>query len=173
MSSGKAWSQQEKICFLVQIVEQLSTSKGGIPYKKVDLPGRTEKSMTHTWGHLRAEAAAFRQALADGQEATGPLKTNGNNKRAAAKSTDAAPRRSSRKRTHSGPYLDSLSDDDEDKVPVKKARLSSDEKTLSGSQDMGEDTDQTLADATKAGQPSLGIKDEDNIKIEYDDDDEA
>ncbi|KAI0152416.1 hypothetical protein F4776DRAFT_30403 [Hypoxylon sp. NC0597] len=163
MSSGKAWSQQEKICFLVQIVEHLtaSTSKGGIPYKKVELPGRSEKSMTHTWGHLRAEAAAFRQAQADGQEALAPSKTNGGSKRGTSKSTDATLRRSSRKRAHTGPYRDSLSDDDEDKVPVKKARLSSDEKTLSGSQDMGEDTDQTLADATVKNAEA-------NIKLEFD-----
>ncbi|KAI0840973.1 hypothetical protein F5Y06DRAFT_234565 [Hypoxylon sp. FL0890] len=171
MSSGKAWSPQEKICFLVQVVEHLS--KGKVPYKEVNLPGRTEKSMTHTWNHLRAESTAFLQGQVDGQGATSIPKTKGGNKRVATESAaTTAPRRGSRKRTQTGSYRDSLSDDDEDKIPVKKPRLSSDEKILPGSHDAGEDSDLTLTDATndKAGRPSQGVKSsEENIKIEFDD----
>ncbi|KAI1409620.1 hypothetical protein F5Y13DRAFT_193125 [Hypoxylon sp. FL1857] len=159
MSSKRSWSQQEKICFLVQIVEHLTGGKNkGIPYKQVTLPGRTEKSMSHTWSHLRAESAAFLQGQTtdgEGAESTGTL----------------APRRSSRKRTHTSSYRDTISDDEEDKVPMKKARLSSDEKATDGSQDTGSDSDQTLADtASKNGLLSQGPKSsEDAIKAEFQD----
>ncbi|KAI1142357.1 hypothetical protein F5Y05DRAFT_409503 [Hypoxylon sp. FL0543] len=160
MAGGKAWTMEEKISFLVQIIEHLP-SKAGMPYKQVELPGRTERSMGHTWNHLRAESHAF-------------LEGHGGNKRAASESTPTpGPRRSTRKRKHEGSYRDSLSEDDEDKIPVKKARLMSDEKTLTASQD-GDDSDLTTTDASinvKAHRRSQGAKkSEDNIKAEFDED---
>ncbi|KAI0844498.1 hypothetical protein F5Y00DRAFT_248520 [Daldinia vernicosa] len=131
--AGKAWSPQEKLEFLLQVIDRVHPSGKGIPFDELKMPGRTPRSLRHTWSNLRAEAAAYRNGSKNndndsGEEAEAGATTNGSRgkKKTPTKSTDS-PRRGSRQRTQKRTYSDWVSDDEEDKVSVKKARLSSDD----------------------------------------------
>ncbi|KAI2464538.1 hypothetical protein F4781DRAFT_436326 [Annulohypoxylon bovei var. microspora] len=59
MSSNKNWSQDEKISFLVQALQSLTTGNN-FPYDKITLPGRSKRSMVHAWYGLRGQSAAYK-----------------------------------------------------------------------------------------------------------------
>ncbi|KAI1806201.1 hypothetical protein F4811DRAFT_171235 [Daldinia bambusicola] len=169
---GKAWTPQEKLNLLMQVVDRINPPGRGIPLADLNMPGRTPKSLRHVWSHLRAEAAAYRQnsSLKDsdnGQEAEAAAATNGNrgNKKSPAKVVEAAtPRRGSRQRTQKRSYSEWASDD-EDKISVKRSCLSSDEDKKV--EDSEEDNAVAIAKSkpirsakrTKKGEPKIKIED--------------
>ncbi|KAI1386414.1 uncharacterized protein F4822DRAFT_315839 [Hypoxylon trugodes] len=164
MSSGKAWSEKEKFDFLLQIVDRLLGKNGSVPYKDINLPGRTIKSMTHTMGKLRAQAAAFRQGGGDVEDpdqdtVAAPATPKGRGKGAAAAATPpttgSTPRRGTRKRPQKVAYFDSTSDDDEEvKTPVKKARTSSDKEEMPTPKRVKGEDKKAAVNATQNSYPS-------------------
>ncbi|KAI8963872.1 hypothetical protein F5Y11DRAFT_132183 [Daldinia sp. FL1419] len=126
-SSGGSWSPQEKLELLLQIVEHLNGSGRSIPFSEIHMPGRTTKSLQHTWKHLRDEAAAYRNGKDDNSNTEAAAATDGNGANKTPSKTTTSRRRSSRSRTQKRPFSEWLSDDEEDMVSIKKARLSSDE----------------------------------------------
>ncbi|KAI2779116.1 hypothetical protein F4815DRAFT_446717 [Daldinia loculata] len=175
MSSGKPWSPQEKLEFLLQVIDRVHPSGKGIPFAELKMPGRTIRSLQNTWTNLRAEAAAYRNGNKNdndsGQEAEAAATTNGSHgkKKISTKPTES-PRRGSRQRTQKRTYSDWVSDDEEDKVSIKKARLSSDDDKE------GEDSNVDAVAVTKSRpvRSTRGAKNgEPKVKLEepvYDDD---
>ncbi|KAI1658032.1 hypothetical protein F4813DRAFT_389294 [Daldinia decipiens] len=138
MSSGKTWTPQEKLEFLLQVIDRMHPTGKGIPFGELNMPGRTIRSLRGAWTNLRAEAAAYRNGNKkndndSGQEteaeAEAATATNGSrSKNKTSTKPIESPRRGSRRRTQRRTYSELISDDEEeDKVSVKKARLSSDD----------------------------------------------
>ncbi|KAK6957741.1 hypothetical protein Daesc_000529 [Daldinia eschscholtzii] len=171
---GKAWSPQEKLNLLIQVIDRINPAGRGIPFAELNMPGRTVRSLKHTWSGLRAEAAAYRTSNDSDQEAGTAASTNGNSsKKSLAKSVDAAtPRRGSRQRTQKRSYSEWVSDDEEDKVSVKRSCLSSDEdKKL---EDSEEDSAATVTKSKPVRSTKGAKKGEPPVKLEAsaDDDDD-
>ncbi|KAI0111383.1 hypothetical protein F4814DRAFT_352773 [Daldinia grandis] len=163
---GKAWSPQEKLDFLLQVVDRVHPSGKGIPFDELKMPGRTIRSLRHTWTNLRAEAAAYRNGSKNndddgGAEAEAATATNGS--RGKKKTPAESPRRGFRQRTQKRTYSDLISDDEEDKVSVKKARLSSDDEKET--EDSNVDT--AAVTKTRPGRPARGARSgESKVKLE-------
>ncbi|KAI1103109.1 hypothetical protein F4804DRAFT_244187 [Jackrogersella minutella] len=113
MSSKKAWTQEEKISLLVQALDHIDSP---LPYQEIQLPGRSKKSMIHTWSHLRAESAAWLQGQSNGQEASS---ANSSASRATASSKPAS-HRSGREVTRKVMHRDTDDDSDAPESPSKK-----------------------------------------------------
>ncbi|KAI1481586.1 hypothetical protein F4774DRAFT_374508 [Daldinia eschscholtzii] len=169
---GKAWSPQEKLNLLIQVIDRINPAGRGIPFAELNMPGRTVRSLKNTWTGLRAEAAAYRTSNGDSdQEARTAAPTNGNSsKKSLAKSVDAVtPRRGSRQRTQKRSYSEWVSDDEEDKVSVKRSCLSSDEdKKL---EDSEEDSSATVTKSKPVRSTKGAKKREPPVKLEASDDD--
>ncbi|OTB19983.1 hypothetical protein K445DRAFT_363325 [Daldinia sp. EC12] len=173
---GKSWSPQEKLNLLIQVIDRINPAGRGIPFAELNMPGRTVRSLKNTWTGLRAEAAAYRTSNGkdndNDQEAGTATHTNGNSsKKSLAKSVDTAtPRRGSRQRTQKRSYSEWVSDDEEDKVSVKRSCLSSDEdKKL---EDSEEDSSATVTKSKPVRSTKGAKKREPPVKLEASDDDD-
>ncbi|XDG09497.1 hypothetical protein ABKA04_009112 [Annulohypoxylon sp. FPYF3050] len=104
-SKAKAWTENEKVSLLVQAILAMSNS---FPFDKVNLPGRTPRSLGHAWGHARAQHFAY-------------LEQSGGDD-----SQPVTPSPSRAKKSQKRKIEDTASDDDEDIKPrSKKMSLSS------------------------------------------------
>ncbi|KAI1377741.1 hypothetical protein F4677DRAFT_46456 [Hypoxylon crocopeplum] len=117
MSSGKPWTEGEKIMLLVGMIDHVD-NKGARPHMKdVHVPGRSARSINHTWSKIREEVDKYRQE--HGME---PTKKRS---RRASKTTDSGGAKGANggSRRQSKMATPVSSDDDEEFKPSKKPRL--------------------------------------------------
>ncbi|RYP00250.1 hypothetical protein DL764_006586 [Monosporascus ibericus] len=58
--AGGKWTDAEKVSMMVQIIEQLTSAGGKVRLGDLNMPGRTQKSLTHMLGKIKDEAAAYK-----------------------------------------------------------------------------------------------------------------
>ncbi|UKZ60384.1 uncharacterized protein TrAtP1_001665 [Trichoderma atroviride] len=71
--STSAWTDEAKFQFLLRVVAQLKEDGRSIKWEKINLPGRTPKSLMHMWAKINKQIAEFETAERDGEPT--PVKT--------------------------------------------------------------------------------------------------
>ncbi|KAI2624198.1 hypothetical protein GGR54DRAFT_595444 [Hypoxylon sp. NC1633] len=149
MSSGSAWSEGEKALFYVQVVDQFSNNgRSRINYSKINMPGRTTKSLTHVMNKIRAEAAAYLQSVGDGNGLQSPVAspTKGKSKKRGMKLLDHE-------------LLDDEDNEEKKHSPQKKARrLSSDDEKKTETINLAADSSDDKPPTTPLRRSSRPVK---------------
>ncbi|KAG6008360.1 hypothetical protein E4U21_004564 [Claviceps maximensis] len=119
----QAWTETAKLQLLMRINSQLREGGKAIDWTKINMPGRTPKSLQNTWFSIKKAIAE----MEENEKAGGVALDNGSGSRSPAKT--ATPRKRlpdkrppvKRKATPFQEAQDDDDDDDEDKDPPKKA----------------------------------------------------
>ncbi|KAI4870085.1 hypothetical protein F4820DRAFT_405040 [Hypoxylon rubiginosum] len=166
---SKPWTDGEQICFLNQVINHLLSQGGHVKYDKLNMPGRTPKSLSHAMEKVRAQGAAYQKQT--GQPVTTP-KGSRKGATAAPKTPPTTPTRATRK--HPSPRRDdSDEDDDEEYKPgprpkrqrrlvrrVKKEVVDSDADTIAAKKDSDTDNAGVNSDSESNAKD---VKEEDGL----------
>ncbi|KAM0484176.1 hypothetical protein ACHAPX_001595 [Trichoderma viride] len=68
-----AWTDEAKFQFLLRVVAQLKEDGRSIKWEKINLPGRTPKSLMHMWAKINKQITEFETAESNGEPT--PVKT--------------------------------------------------------------------------------------------------